>query len=906
MSKISAMPEAGTITGSELLEVVQDGANRRVRADVLALAGPQGPVGPPGAQGPAGPQGERGLQGFTGPQGEQGMPGPSGLPGLPGAQGPTGPKGDDGMDGPQGPIGPRGFQGEVGPTGLTGATGAQGPQGIQGPIGPQGIKGDTGAVGPTGPMGPIGPQGIQGLKGDKGDKGDQGNIGPQGAQGVKGDTGDTGVAGPQGPIGPQGDIGPAGPQGPQGIQGIQGVVGPVGPKGDIGDTGPIGPQGIQGDTGEIGPEGPQGEVGPAGTTTWAGITDKPLVIAAGADKAAARSAIDAEAIIANGTVNEYWRGDKTWRNLATDVRAVVLTGLSTVTNAVISASDTVLGALGKLQKQVTDHKADTGNPHAVTKAQVGLGSVDDTPDLSKPVSGPQQLALDGKADLVGGKVPASQLPSFVDDVLEYADLGAFPATGESGKMYTALDSNKVYRWSGSVYVEISGSPGSTDAVTEGATNLYFTEARVRSSILTGLSTATNAVIAAGDSVLSALGKLQKQFTDHFANTSNPHSVTKAQVGLANVDDTADSTKPVSGPQATALAGKVAKIGDTMTGTLTVAPASGSVAQFNTQATGAADAAFQLAKGQSGRQNAINAYTGAIGGAGLRWQVVIGNGTAESSTATGSDFQIHAYNNSGTYLFSPFSIVRSTGAVSIATTLSVGQLITCPGNIASSATVSGSTVTASTSMTCSGPIYAGSAGFASQGAFSDGANYATRGLEVNPSWETAAIQGYHVPGSWAGYRMVLGTNSPAVYEFRSSGALVINGTAVQMTSDRRIKTNITRISGVLDKLEELSLDEEGVVEYDLLHQKQLDGSAVHEMGTVAQVLQGLFPVLVHQDKPTEEEPDPIRRVNYSGIGVVAALGVGELRREVRGDVQALTVALEQALQRISELEARLAN
>lgn len=112
-----------------------------------------------------------------------------------------------------------------------------------------------------------------------------------------------------------------------------------------------------------------------------------------------------------------------------------------------------------------------------------------------------------------GKVPASQLPAFVDDVLEYATLAGFPWTGETGKMYVALNTNKVYRWSGSAYIEISGSPWTTDAVTEWATNLYFTTARVLGTLLTGLSTATNAVITASDSVLTALGKLQKQMTD---------------------------------------------------------------------------------------------------------------------------------------------------------------------------------------------------------------------------------------------------------------------------------------------------------------------------------------------------------------------------------------------------------
>lgn len=56
-----------------------------------------------------------------------------------------------------------------------------------------------------------------------------------------------------------------------------------------------------------------------------------------------------------------------------------------------------------------------------------------------------------------GKVPSSQLPSYVDDVLEYNNRAAFPATGEAGKIYVAKDNNKTYRWSGSTYVEISPS-----------------------------------------------------------------------------------------------------------------------------------------------------------------------------------------------------------------------------------------------------------------------------------------------------------------------------------------------------------------------------------------------------------------------------------------------------------------
>lgn len=99
-----------------------------------------------------------------------------------------------------------------------------------------------------------------------------------------------------------------------------------------------------------------------------------------------------------------------------------------------------------------------------------------------------QVALDGKqpsgsyATLdQSGKVPASQLPSYVDDVLEAANLAALPATGEADKIYTTRNDNRIYRWSGSAYVEISPSPGSTDAVPEGSVNLYFTTSRAASA-----------------------------------------------------------------------------------------------------------------------------------------------------------------------------------------------------------------------------------------------------------------------------------------------------------------------------------------------------------------------------------------------------------------------------------------
>lgn len=62
--------------------------------------------------------------------------------------------------------------------------------------------------------------------------------------------------------------------------------------------------------------------------------------------------------------------------------------------------------------------------------------------------------VDNKADLVNGIVPSSQLPSYVDDVVEYSSLSEFPQQGEDGKIYLAIDTGFIYRWSGSQYVQI--------------------------------------------------------------------------------------------------------------------------------------------------------------------------------------------------------------------------------------------------------------------------------------------------------------------------------------------------------------------------------------------------------------------------------------------------------------------
>lgn len=85
-----------------------------------------------------------------------------------------------------------------------------------------------------------------------------------------------------------------------------------------------------------------------------------------------------------------------------------------------------------------------------------------TSNIQDQLNDKQDLAEKGQpngyASLDGaGLVPAGQLPSYVDDVLEYANLASFPVSGETGKIYVAIDTSNIYRWSGTMYVQISAS-----------------------------------------------------------------------------------------------------------------------------------------------------------------------------------------------------------------------------------------------------------------------------------------------------------------------------------------------------------------------------------------------------------------------------------------------------------------
>lgn len=152
-----------------------------------------------------------------------------------------------------------------------------------------------------------------------------------------------------------------------------------------------------------------------------------------------------------------------------------------------------------------------------------------------------------------GKVPANQLPSYVDDVLEYGTLGTFPVTGETDKIYVAQDTNLTYRWSGTRYVEISQSI----ALGETSTTAYpGNKGKANEeAILNEISRAQRKEQSIQDSIDEEIVRakrvetnIQDSHNSHVTDYNNPHKVTKAQVGLGNVDNTSDVNKPISDAQ----------------------------------------------------------------------------------------------------------------------------------------------------------------------------------------------------------------------------------------------------------------------------------------------------------------------------------------------------------------------
>lgn len=234
--------------------------------------------------------------------------------------------------------------------------------------------------------------------------------------------------------------------------------------------------------------------------------------------------------------------------------------------------------------------------------------IGDTSELNSKV---QQFinskgAPNGLASLnESGIIPSAQLPSYVDDVIEVDTFSNLPGTGESGKIYIVQDTNLTYRWSGTDYVEISkslalGETSSTayagdkgkattdkvnrmsDKVTVGPNNTEPSADNVKlwyithktstgkdsqdSHTISAATTTQAGIMTAADKtklnglknqagITADINTVQTNLETHINNKSNPHKVTKDQVGLGNVDNTSDANKPISNATQTALNGK---------------------------------------------------------------------------------------------------------------------------------------------------------------------------------------------------------------------------------------------------------------------------------------------------------------------------------------------------------------
>jgi hypothetical protein len=177
----------------------------------------------------------------------------------------------------------------------------------------------------------------------------------------------------------------------------------------------------------------------------------------------------------------------------------------------------------------------------LTKADVGLGNVDNTSDANKPVSTATQTALSGKANLVHQHIvgDVTGLQAALDAKATTAHQHAI---ADVTSLQAALDAKAassslaVVATTGS-YADLLNKPvipqslSTTDELTEGTTNLYFTAARAASA-------------APVQTVAGQTGAV---------------TLAKADVGLGNVDNTSDANKPVSAATQTALTGKAPSV-----------------------------------------------------------------------------------------------------------------------------------------------------------------------------------------------------------------------------------------------------------------------------------------------------------------------------------------------------------
>lgn len=284
--------------------------------------------------------------------------------------------------------------------------------------------------------------------------------------------------------------------------------GASGEQGIQGDRGLQGLRGIQGDKGERGEQGIQGERGVRGESFTVNAQGT-LAERSGYDgEDEGFSFLDTGAgdIYFHGVAIGEWsagipfgKGDTGEGGLSAYEIAVANGFTGSQSEWLVSLT----GPVGPIPTSAESLEDGATKKLMTSTERTKLGALPDNASLQTTLGGKiavtEKGAVNGVAPLdATGKVAAVFLPSFVDDVLEFANSAAFPVTGESGKIYVAVNGaipanpSKQFRWSGSAYTEISPSPGSTDAVPEGSGNLYFTETRVQDVLVDAIGSEVQA------------------------------------------------------------------------------------------------------------------------------------------------------------------------------------------------------------------------------------------------------------------------------------------------------------------------------------------------------------------------------------------------------------------------------
>lgn len=175
------------------------------------------------------------------------------------------------------------------------------------------------------------------------------------------------------------------------------------------------------------------------------------------------------------------------------------------------------------------HTSDTNNPHSVTKAQVGLSNADNTSDANKPVSTAQQAALDLKVDKVVGKGLSTEDYTTAEKnklagiatgaTANSSDATLLARANHTGTQTASTISDFAATVLATLLTGVAASAGTfttTDSILTAFGKIKYLidniAASVRATILTGLSLADSSVVAATDSILVAVGKLQAQIS----------------------------------------------------------------------------------------------------------------------------------------------------------------------------------------------------------------------------------------------------------------------------------------------------------------------------------------------------------------------------------------------------------